>query len=262
MTAIGAPGLFAGRERRGFRIGDSLVLATAVRVMGQTVLNVQSLAILVVLPGALISFLAWVMSEGDGFQRVGPAMLVMYPMLTVTGASAVVLLRERRSGTLERLLTLPLSRGGLVLGYVVGFAVNAAVQATATTGIVLTLTGLHVDRSIWLMVLTVTVSAVLGSVLGLVLGAVTRSELEAVQLTPALIVPQFFVAGVLVPRDHLPQVLHDAGDWLPLTHAVQAASAVADAGGVWHLGFELLAVILFTAALAGVAMCCLNRRSF
>jgi len=255
----GVRGQIKGTPKTALRFSQTLV--TALRVIGQTVLSPRAVAVLLLLPGALITLLAWCLSEGSAFQFIAPAMLVVYPLLTSTGSAAVLLLRERRSGTLQRLLTLPFSRFSLVLGYIAGYFVTCLMQATSTTIIVVSFTGLNLGHPLWVTIMVVTGAGVLGSVIGLLLGAVTRTELEAIQLTPAIIVPQFFLAGVIVPRNQLPELLDAVAEWLPLTHAVQAASAAASTSSEWHVRLELTTVAMFIIALGAAAGLLVTRRS-
>jgi ABC-2 type transport system permease protein len=249
------------RDRRRIRSGAPLMLATTIRVVGQTVLDVRMFAVLLAMPCVILGLLSWVYSDGRIFTPVGSAMFAMYPILLVTGSAAVVLLRERRSGTLGRLLSLPLRRADLVIGYLCGFLLTSAVQSVVSVGFLIFVAGLECDGPAWQLMIVGAISGALGTSLGLLLGLAARAELEAVQLVPALVAPQFFLAGLLVPRDRLPAVLEQVSEWLPLTHAVQAAWAVVDEASGWSLVSELGASVAYTVGFSVLAGLLLPRRT-
>jgi ABC-2 type transport system permease protein len=140
--------------------------------------------------------------------------------------TSIAMLRERTSGTLERLLTTPLARLDLLLGYGVAFGLAAAVQALVTVAIATTVYGLDVAGSIWLVVLIAVVDAVLGVALGLLASAFARTEFQAVQFMPVVVLPQVFLCGLLVPIDQMAGWLQVISHLLPLTYAVKALQEV------------------------------------
>jgi len=170
--------------------------------------------------------------------------------------TSIAMLRERTSGTLERLLTMPLSRLDLLLGYGTAFGLAAALQAVVTVTVSTTLYDLEVAGSLWLVVLIAVVDAVLGVALGLLASAFARSEFQAVQFMPVIVLPQFFLCGLLVPREQMAGWLQAISDVLPLTYAVEALQEVgahADATGrMWvDVGIVAGAAVVALALAAG-----------
>ena len=152
--------------------------------------------------------------------------------------TSIAMLRERTSGTLERLLTTPLARLDLLLGYGLAFGLAAALQAVVTVTVATTVYDLDVAGSVWLVVLIAVADAVLGVALGLLASAFARTEFQAVQFMPVIVLPQFFLCGLLVPRDQMAGWLQAISYVLPLTYAVEAlqevgrsATATATCGG-------------------------------
>jgi len=234
-------------------VSARLTLATAARVLRQLRHDPRTLALLLVVPTALVGLLAWVFSGTPVFDRVGAALLGVFPFVVMFLVTSVATLRERQSGTLERLLTTPLGKADLIGGYAVAFGAVAVVQATIASGFALLVFGLDVAGPRWLLVLVAVVDAVLGTAVGLLVSAFAATEFQAVQFMPAVVLPQFLLCGLLVPRDQMPTVLSYASDALPLSYAVDAmrtvttqvdatASALADVGVV--MGFAGVAVIL------------------
>src|SRR5206468_12126754 len=102
----------------------------------------------------------------------------------------------------------------------------AAAQALVTGGTATTVYGRDVAGSIWLVVLIAVADALLGVALGLLASAFARSEFQAVQFMPVVVLPQFFLCGLLIPREAMPDWLHAISNVLPLTYAVEALQEV------------------------------------
>jgi len=257
-------------ERRSpTHLSPRLTAATAGRVLGQLRHDHRTIAMMLVLPSVLLGllYLLWkdlpVLPGQPGiFDRVGLTMLGIFPFVVMFLVTSIAMLRERTSGTLERLLTTPLARLDLLLGYGLAFGLMAALQAVVTVGIATTVYDLDVAGSVWLVVLIAVVNAVLGVALGLLASAFARSEFQAVQFMPVIVLPQFFLCGLLVPRELMPDWLHAISNVLPLTYAVDALKQVgahpSPTGTMWlDLGIVAGAAVLALA----LASATLRRRS-
>lgn len=231
----------------------ALTWATALRVLRQLRHDPRTLALLIVVPCVLLGLLAWVFDGTPVFNRIGAALLGVFPFVVMFLVTSVTTLRERQSGTLERLLTTPLGKLDLIGGYALAFGLVAVVQAFVASAFAVWVAGLHVAGPPWLLVAVAVTDAVLGTALGLFVSAFATSEFQAVQFMPAVILPQFLLCGLLVPRDQMPTALSRVSDVLPLSYAVDAmhtvttrtdatGSALADVGIV--AGFALSAVVL------------------
>jgi ABC-2 type transport system permease protein len=239
-------------------VSARLTLATAGRVLRQLRHDPRTLALLLVVPCVLMGLLAWVYVGTPVFDQVGAALLGVFPFVIMFLVTSVATLRERQSGTLERLLTTPLHKGDLVGGYALAFGAAAVVQALVASGFALTVAGLDVAGPRWLLVVVAVVDAVLGTTLGLLVSAFASTEFQAVQFMPAVVLPQFLLCGLLVPRDQMPTPLAGLSDVLPLSYAVDAmhtvtttangtADVLADVAVV--LGFAAVAVLLGSVTL-------------
>ena len=250
-------------------VSPRLTVATAARVLRQLRHDRRTVAMLLVLPSLLLGLLyvVWkdvpvLPGQPDMFDRAGLTMLGIFPFVVMFLVTSIAMLRERTSGTLERLLTTPLARLDLLLGYGAAFGVAAALQAVITTTVATTVYGLDVAGSLWLVVLIAVVDAVLGVALGLLASAFARSEFQAVQFMPVIVLPQFFLCGLLVARDQMPGWLEGISDILPLTYAVQGLQEVggsaAATGTMWRDVGIVAGVALLALALAAGT---LRRRS-
>lgn len=220
-----------------------ITLAIAARVLTQLRRDHRTLAIMLVLPCLLMTLLWWMFrdvpslpGQPEMFDRLAPALLAIFPFIVMFLVTSVTTLRERGSGTLERLLALPMSKADFLVGYALAFGLVAAVQSALAVGLSVGLLGFEIAGPVWLLLVVAVVDALLGTALGLFVSAFARTEFQAVQFMPALVVPQILLCGLFVPRDRLPDVLGTISDVLPLSYAVQAMSSVrdsADVSGVW-----------------------------
>ena len=164
--------------------------------------------------------------------------------------TSVAMLRERTTGTLERLLTTPLGRGDLLAGYALAFGGVAVVQTLVASALALGPLGLDVAGSAALVVLLAVLDALLGMALGLLLSAFARSEFQAVQFLPAVVLPQVLLCGLFAPRDGMIAPLRWLSDAFPLTYAVDGMQRVAASADVTGALVVDLAVVAGCAILA------------
>ncbi|SNS70106.1 ABC-2 type transport system permease protein [Geodermatophilus saharensis] len=239
-------------------LSPRLTAATTARVLRQLRHDRRTIALMVLLPSLLLGllYLLWVDLPVSPFDGVGLTMLGVFPFVVMFLVTSIAMLRERTSGTLERLLTTPLSRLDLLLGYGAAFGLAAAVQAVVTVTVATTLYDLDIAGSPLLVVLIAVANAVLGVALGLLASAFARSEFQAVQFMPVVVLPQFFLCGLLVPRGQMPGWLQAISDVLPLTYAVEALQEVgrsaAETGTMWRdVGIVAGAAVLALALAAG-----------
>jgi ABC-2 type transport system permease protein len=230
-----------------------VTLATASRVLQQLRRDRRTLALVILVPPFLLTLFRYVFDgQPDTFDRVGGPLVGIFPLITMFLVTSIAVLRERTTGTLERLMSMPLEKADLLLGYGLAFAVVAAVQATVAATVAFGFLGLDVEGSIWLVVLLAIANALLGMSLGLFLSAFARTEFQAVQFMPGFLLPQILLCGLLVPRDRMASFLEAISDVLPLTYAFDGLerATVGNTGGrlaldaVVVLGSVLVALVL------------------
>jgi ABC-2 type transport system permease protein len=244
-----------------------ILFAVAARVLIQLRRDRRTLVMLLVLPCLILTLLWWMfeggMDAGQGFTGLGPPLLALIPFVVMFLVTSVTTLRERSSGTLERLLAMPTGKGDFLGGYALAFGLVAAVQSVLAVLLCHYVLDLQVAGPLWMLVVVAVVDAVLGSALGLFVSAFARTEFQAVQFMPALVIPQLLLCGLFVPREALPRVLEVVSDVLPLSYAVDAMTAVSTTAGsgfggvgdgVWSditivVGFALAGLVLGAATL-------------
>ncbi len=197
-------------------------LATARRVLEQLSHDRRSMALIVVLPSLLLVLFKYVY---DGqplvFNRIGPQMLGIFPFVIMFLVTSVTMVRERTSGTLERLLTTPLKRGELIVGYGLAFGAAALLQSLVSSTVAIWILNMDV-KTPWVVVLFAVVDAILGTALGLLMSAFAVTEFQAVQFMPLIVIPQLLLCGLLSPRDSMATILQWISNVLPLSYATDA----------------------------------------
>ncbi|WP_426624739.1 ABC transporter permease [Leifsonia sp. McL0607] len=237
-------------------------LATAGRVLTQIRHDPRTIGLLLAVPSLLIGLVAWIFTDTDVFSTIGPAMLALFPFVVMFLVTSITTLRERRTGTLERLLSMPLGKGDFILGYTLAFGLLAVVQSLVASAYAIWVCGLDIKGDPWLMVAVAVTDAVLGSTLGLFASAFARTEFQVVQFMPAIVFPQILLGGIFLPRDQLPAGLKEISDWLPLSHAVDALNAVAtNSHDAAYVGGQLLIIGAFAVGAVVVGALTLQRRT-
>lgn len=238
-------------------------LAVARRVLAQLVHDRRTLALLLGAPVLLISLLRYVYDGQPAvFDRIGGPLLAVFPFVSMFLVTSVAMLRERSTGTLERLLAMPLVKGDLVVGYGLAFGALAVLQTVLAAAVTLGPLGLDVAGPGWLVVLLAVADALLGTSLGLLLSAFARTEFQAVQFLPAVALPQLLLAGLLAPRDRMAAPLRWLSDVLPLTYAIEGMQRIGTSARVDRaLLADLGVVVGCTAVFLALGAATLRRRT-
>ena len=237
-------------------------LATAERVLRQLRRDPRTLALLLVIPPLLITLFRYVFdAQPETFDRVGGPMVGIFPFTTMFVVTSIAMLRERTTGTLERLMTLPLSKLDLLLGYGLAFAVMATIQAAVTSAVAFGLLGLDVEGSVAAVIAFAVANAVLGMAIGLFTSAFARTEFQAVQFLPAVVIPQILLCGLLVPREHMVAVLRWIATVLPLTWAYDGLAHAVGGGSAGIVLRDAAIVAAVTALALALGATTLRRRT-
>ncbi|HET6563549.1 MAG TPA: ABC transporter permease [Marmoricola sp.] len=234
--------------------------AVAARVLRQLRHDHRTLAMLLVLPCLILALLRWMYDASPSmFDLLGPALLAIVPLIVMFLVTSVTMLRERSSGTLERLLAMPVGKLDLLLGYALAFGLLGTLQSGLAVALCVGPLGMTVEGAVGELVVVAVADALLGTSFGLFVSAFARTEFQAVQFMPAAVFPQLLLCGLFVPRDQLPTGLDVVSDLLPLSYAVDAMTQVAQHGGdVWS---ELAVVVGCTVVLLGLGAATLRRRT-
>ncbi|HVC87573.1 MAG TPA: ABC transporter permease [Gaiellaceae bacterium] len=229
------------------------MIATARRVLWQIRRDRRTVALLVGVPVGLLVLLRYVFaSQPSTFKHVAPPMCGLFPFTLMFLVTSIAMLRERTSGTLERLMSLPLSKPALLGGYALAFGVLAALQAVVVCTVGFTLLGLDAAHGAWLVGVLAIGNALLGMSLGLFASAFARTEFQAVQFMPAIVFPQLLLCGLFAPRGAMSGPLQAVARAFPLTYAFDALSRATHPG---RLGGSF---VLDTAVVVGATLVALG----
>ena len=236
--------------------------ATALRVLRQLRRDPRTIALVFVVPPLLLTLFRYVFDgQPETFDRIGGPLVGIFPFVLMFVITSITMLRERTTGTLERLMTLPLSKLDLLLGYGLAFGLVAVVQATITAAVAFGLLGLDVEGSIVVVVLLAVGNALLGMALGLLASAFAQTEFQAVQFMPAFVLPQFLLCGLLVARDQMAPLLEWISYALPLTWAYDGLQRAVDGGDAALIARDAAIVFAVTLLALALAAATLRRRT-
>jgi len=237
--------------------------ATTGRVLSQLRRDPRTVVLLLVVPCVLVTLLKYLfIDRAFVFDRIGGPLLGLFPFIAMFLVTSITMLRERTTGTLERLMALPLAKIDLLLGYAAAFALVAAVQASLVSAVAFGLLDLESAGPEWLVIALAVGNAVLGMSLGLFLSAFARTEFQAVQFMPAFVFPQLLLCGLIVPRAEMARALEIASYFLPLTYAYDALDRVTHLDLVdARLAFDVVVVIGTTLLALTLGALTLRRRT-
>jgi ABC-2 type transport system permease protein len=240
-----------------------ILFSTTRRVLTQLRHDRRTIALVILVPVLLLTLVYYLFEKQPGvFDQIGLIMLGLFPFAIMFLITSIAMLRERTSGTLERLLTTPLAKPDLLFGYGLSFGVVAAVQAGVATGLAYWAFNLTTAGSAGLVILIAVADAVLGVALGLFFSAFATSEFQAVQFMPAVVFPQIFLCGLFAPRDQMAPWMHALSNAMPLTYAVQGLQEVGQHTQPTGLMWRDLAIVAGCAILAlSLAAATLRRRT-
>jgi ABC-2 type transport system permease protein len=225
-------------------------LTTTGRVLAQLRSDHRTIGLMLVVPCVLIGLLAWIFNDTPVFDGVGASLLGVFPFVVMFIVTSVATLRERTSGTLERLLTTPMGKGDFMFGYALAFGLMAVLQALIATAFAVWVCGLDVAGPLWQLVVVAVLDAVLGTALGLLASGFARTEFQAVQFMPAIVMPQVLLCGLFAPRDAMTPVLEWLSNVMPLSYAVDALESVTRSNELDGVLVRNLAIVAGSGVLA------------
>jgi ABC-2 type transport system permease protein len=241
-------------------MNPSITLATSERVLRQLLRDHRTLALVLLVPPVLLTLFRYVLDgQPDAFDRIGGPLVGLFPFISMFLVTSIAMLRERTTGTLERLMSMPIAKLDLLLGYGLAFAVVAAVQASLAAAVAFGLLGLDTEGSVAIVVAIAIANSLLGMALGLFLSAFARTEFQAVQFMPAVVLPQILLAGLIVPRERMAEALEWASAALPLTYAYDALAQVTQTGDLDWVDVGVISCCIVLALGLGAAT--LRRRT-
>lgn len=237
--------------------------------MRQLAADHRSIAMILAVPILVITLMYFMFQNAPHrpgtpapFNNACLILLGLFPLFVMFIITAITMQRERASGTLERILTTPLGRLDLLIAYGTAFSIAAAIQATLACVVSFWLLGFDTAGSPGWVFLIAIVNAVLGVGLGLLCSAFARTEFQAVQFIPLVMVPQLLLAGIIVPRALMPNWLEWISNAMPASYALEALQQVGAHTGLTGVAVRDIAIVLgFALAALCLAAATLRRRT-
>jgi ABC-2 type transport system permease protein len=273
VTGAGVSVHHQGKHEAPSRLGLSGNLkpygATTLRILRQLAADHRSIAMILAVPLLVITLMYFMFHNAPHrpgtpapFNNACLILLGLFPLFVMFIITAITMQRERASGTLERILTTPLRRLDLLLAYGTAFSIAAAVQATLACIVSFWFLGFDTAGSpLWVFLIAI-VNAVLGVGLGLLCSAFARTEFQAVQFIPLVMVPQLLLAGIIVPRALMPDWLQWLSNVLPASYALEALQQVSANPQLTYVTVRDVIVVLgFALAALCLAAATLRRRT-
>lgn len=238
-------------------------VTTMARILRQLSHDHRTLLLIFIVPCILLSLLRWLFSDALAtFNHIAPALLGVFPFIIMFIITSITTLRERTGGTMERLMTTPVAKLDIIIGYMLAFGLLAIIQALLASITLLFLLGLDVVGPHWFLVVMALADALLGTALGLFVSAFAKTEFQAVQFMPAFVLPQVLICGLIVPLSQMPDLLEKIAYALPLTYAVDALNIVVTqtnlTGEAWRDLIVVVGCVVLAVVLGGLT---LRRRS-
>lgn len=235
-------------------------LATVKRILQQIKHDHRTIALIVVVPTFLMGLLSWILtSVPNAFNQWGGPLLGIFPLIVMFLITSVATLRERTSGTLERLMTMPIRKAEFIFAYALAFCILGTIQAVVAGLTSVYIFGLETGGNTAAVISIAVLDSILGTALGLLASSMARTEFQAVQFMPVVLIPQFLLGGFIVPRDSLPSFLNFLSDLMPLSYSVDALTQVFRQDTSSGIGFlqnvlVVLLISIFALGLGGLTL--------
>lgn len=179
-------------------------------------------------------------STFDGFGSILIGFIVFFFTFLVSG---IAFLQERTSGTLEKLLSLPITRAEIVIGYICGFGIFTIIQSAFISLYVIHILKIMMVGSSFLVLIITLLAAISALTLGMLLSTAAKNEFQMIQFIPIAVVPQVFFTGIF---DISPAMAH-FGKVMPLYYVGDALDKVMLKGlGFGAISFDISMLIAFS----------------
>jgi ABC-2 type transport system permease protein len=189
----------------------------------------------------------YVYGNGDTvfFDVLGPIFIGFFVFFFVFLISGIGLLKERTTGTLERLMSTPIRRREIVTAYLIGYGLFAVIQTLIVVFYATTVLDIVLVGSLWHVILINLLVALVALSLGILLSTFAASEFQMVQFIPVVVIPQIFFVGI-IPLEGMADWLQVLGKVMPLYYAADALKAVMYQGlALGDITKDLLALVIF-----------------
>jgi ABC-2 type transport system permease protein len=242
--------------------GTSPTIASAVMAAVETALEKAFVGNASGAPVHLVSDYVYGSSSTPFITTIAPGIMALAILFITTVLSIIVLVRERSAGLLERLFASPLRPAEFVAGHALSLTVIALAQVAVLFVSALVIFHATFTGNLLFAYGVLLLFGVGNLGLGMLLSAAARSEFQAIQFIPLLLIPQILFAGALFPIQAIPLAFRPVSYILPLTYAARALQDILLRGwGVAGVAVDLLALALYAALALGGAILLVRRQA-
>ena len=208
----------------------------------------RSIGLVVVAPLLIMTLITFIFNEKPGtLQRVAPAIISVFTFLFTFLLTGITFIRERASGTLERILLTNLKVHELLIGYFLGFFIFALIQATIVTTFVLFMIDYSIDSTLINLIIIIFLSVLCSVNAGIMFSSLAQNEFQMVQFIPVFFAPQIFLAGIFVPVDDMPRLLEIISKFLPISYAFNSTKlTIINKVSIEEIIFDLIILFIFS----------------
>lgn len=193
------------------------------------------------------------------FDKMFPILMSFFVFLFVFLISGIALLRERTTGTLERVLATPIKRSEIVFGYLIGYGVFAIIQTLIIVFFSIYLLNINLAGSLTYVILINILLAIAALVMEIFISTFANSEFQMVQFIPIVAIPQVFFSGIF-PLENMSPWLSNIGYLFPLRYAGHALTNIMIKGQGWsNIWFDVLILFVFIIIFTTMNMIGLKR---
>ena len=197
--------------------------AIASRIAREIRRDKRSVAMIIGAPVIVMSLIGFsFQTQKSVLTELAPALIATMVMFFVFVLTAISFLRERSQGTLERLLSTPVSRTDLLVGYLTGFLIFALIQSMVILTYTLFVINVDYTGKLWDIISILVIVTITSVNMGIFVSTFAKNEFQVVQFIPLLIAPQIFLSGIILPTSQLPSYFQVISGALPLTYANRA----------------------------------------
>lgn len=197
----------------------------------------------------------WYNPEGRNSPYIVPGIIGILLTMTMVSITGAAIVRERERGTLEQLVVTPIGKTSLMLGKTIPFAVVGYLQVTVILLLGKLLFDVPMRGSLVLLYLLIAPFIIASLGMGLFISAVTKTQIQAMQLSFFFILPNILLSGFIFPRSAMPEPAQWVGAALPLTYFLTVMRSVllkgVEFGDVWR---QALVLTGFAVLLVGMSV--------
>lgn len=183
--------------------------------------------------------------DSNYFDKMFPILMSFFVFLFVFLISGIALLRERTTGTIERVLATPIKRSEIVFGYLIGYGIFAIIQTLIIVFFSIYLLNINLAGSLAYVILINILLAIAALVMGIFISTFANSEFQMIQFIPIVAIPQVFFSGIF-PLENMSPWLSNIGYLFPLRYAGHALTNIMIKGQGWsNIWFDVLILFVF-----------------